>query len=102
MINTLVGQRATLTGDEAGITKLEQKIVLAPGLHLFDTLAAVVAIAERHGRPCGCWALFTPRHDEGQAALALLANVRVRHADRLAARYKLGDLDGLTDRRTAR
>jgi len=37
LINTLKGQRATKTGDEAGITKTEQRITLADGFYLFDT-----------------------------------------------------------------
>ena len=31
LINTLTGKRATKTGDEAGVTKIEQRIVLADG-----------------------------------------------------------------------
>ena len=34
LINTLTGKRATKTGDEAGITKIEQRIVLADGFYL--------------------------------------------------------------------
>ena len=37
LINTLVGRRAAKTGDEPGITKIEQKIVLENGFYLFDT-----------------------------------------------------------------
>ncbi|MDQ3270839.1 MAG: ribosome biogenesis GTPase YlqF, partial [Pseudomonadota bacterium] len=37
LINTLTGKRAAKTGDEAGITKLEQRIVLADGFYLWDT-----------------------------------------------------------------
>jgi ribosome biogenesis GTPase A len=37
LINTLTGKRATKTGDEAGITKVEQRLVLADGFYLWDT-----------------------------------------------------------------
>ena len=37
LVNTLNGQRAAKTGDEPGITKMEQKIVLANDFYLFDT-----------------------------------------------------------------
>ena len=37
LINTLMGKKATKTGDEAGITKIEQRIVLASDVTLFDT-----------------------------------------------------------------
>jgi ribosome biogenesis GTPase A len=37
LINTLMGKRATKTGDEPGITKVEQKLVLENDFYLFDT-----------------------------------------------------------------
>ena len=37
LVNTLKGKRATKTGDEAGITKAEQRIVLAEDFYLYDT-----------------------------------------------------------------
>ncbi len=37
LINTLLGQRSAKTGDEPGITKTEQRIVLASDFVLFDT-----------------------------------------------------------------
>ena len=37
LINTLMGKKAAKTGDEAGITKIEQRIVLASDVTLFDT-----------------------------------------------------------------
>jgi ribosome biogenesis GTPase A len=37
LINTLVGKRAAKTGDEPGITKLEQRIALASDFYLYDT-----------------------------------------------------------------
>jgi len=100
LINTLVGQRATLTGDEPGITKLEQKIVLAPDFYLFDTPGMLWPriTVERSGyHLAASGGIGRNAYDEEEVALALLANVRARHADRLRARYKLSDLDGLTD-----
>lgn len=37
LINTLTARRAAKTGDEAGITKLEQRITLADDFYLYDT-----------------------------------------------------------------
>ncbi len=37
LINTLTGSKKAKTGDEAGITKLEQRIVLADDFYLWDT-----------------------------------------------------------------
>jgi ribosome biogenesis GTPase A len=100
LINTLVGQRATLTGDEPGITKLEQKIVLAPDFYLFDTPGMLWPriTVERSGyHLAASGGIGRNAYDEEEVALALLANVRVRHADRLRARYKLDDLAALSD-----
>ena len=41
LINTLVDKRAAKTGDEPGITKLEQKIVLAPDFYLFFIVSKI-------------------------------------------------------------
>ncbi len=100
LINTLVGQRATLTGDEPGITKLEQKIVLAPDFYLFDTPGMLWPriTVERSGyHLAASGGIGRNAYDEEEVALALLANVRVRYAERLIARYKLADLTALTD-----
>jgi ribosome biogenesis GTPase A len=37
LINTLTGRKAAKTGDEAGITKAEQRITLADDFYLYDT-----------------------------------------------------------------
>jgi ribosome biogenesis GTPase A len=100
LINTLVGQRATLTGDEPGITKLEQKIVLAPDFYLFDTPGMLWPriTVERSGHHLAAsGGIGRNAYDEEEVALALLANVRVRYAERLTARYKLVELDALSD-----
>ena len=100
LINTLVGQRATLTGDEPGITKLEQKIVLAADFYLFDTPGMLWPriTVERSGyHLAASGGIGRNAYDEEEVALALLANVRVRYADRLCTRYKLADLAELTD-----
>ena len=94
LINTLVGQRSAKTGDEPGITKVEQKIVLASDVYLFDTPGMlwpriVVERSSYHLAASG--GIGRNAYDEEEVALALLASVRGRHADRLAARYKLAD-----------
>lgn len=100
LINTLVGQRATLTGDEPGITKLEQKIVLAPDFYLFDTPGMLWPriTVERSGyHLAASGGIGRNAYDEEEVALALLAKVRVRYGERLTARYKLADLAALGD-----
>ena len=100
LINTLVGQRATLTGDEPGITKLEQKIVLAADFYLFDTPGMLWPriTVERSGyHLAASGGIGRNAYDEEEVALALLAKVRVRYGERLRARYKLGELDAIGD-----
>ncbi len=100
LINTLVGQRKAKTGDEAGITKLEQRIALAPDFDLFDTPGMLwprLTIEESGYHLAASGAIGRNAYDEEDVALALLARVRQRHADRLAGRYKLADINSLSD-----
>jgi ribosome biogenesis GTPase A len=92
LINTLVGQRSAKTGDEPGITKTEQKIVLASDVYLFDTPGMLWPriVVERSGyHLAASGGIGRNAYDEEEVALALLASVRGRYADRVAARYKL-------------
>lgn len=100
LINTLVGQRAAKTGDEPGITKIEQQILLASDFYLFDTPGMlwpriIVEQAGYHLAASG--GIGRNAYDEEEVSLALLASVRGRYAERLQARYKLGDFSGLAD-----
>jgi ribosome biogenesis GTPase A len=100
LINTLVGQRSAKTGDEPGITKVEQKIVLASDVYLFDTPGMLWPriVVERSGyHLAASGGIGRNAYDEEEVALALLASVRGRYADRLAARYKLGDFSASSD-----
>ena len=101
LINTLVGERTAKTGDEPGITKTEQKIVLASDFHLFDTPGMLwprIAVEESGYHLAASGGIGRNAYDEEEVALELLARVRERYAERLQARYKLGDIaDASTD-----
>ncbi|MEP7295076.1 MAG: ribosome biogenesis GTPase YlqF [Burkholderiales bacterium] len=100
LINTLAGQRAATTGDEPGITKVEQKIVLAPDFYLFDTPGMLwprIVVEESGYHLAASGGIGRNAYDDEDVALALLARVRTRYADRLQARYKLDDLAGTSD-----
>lgn len=100
LVNTLAGQRSAATGDEAGITKLEQKIVLANDFYLYDTPGMLWPriIVEQSGyHMAASGSIGRNAYDEEEVALELLATSRRRYADRLQARYKLDDLAGLKD-----
>ncbi len=100
LINGLLDKRAAKTGDEPGITKVEQQLLLAKDFYLFDTPGMLWPriLAEQ----CG-WHLAASggigrnAYDEQEVAQALLASVRGRYAARLQSRYKLDNLDGLSD-----
>jgi ribosome biogenesis GTPase A len=98
LINTLIGQRAAKTGDEPGITKVEQKIMLASDFQLFDTPGMLwprIVVEQSGYHLAASGGIGRNAYDEEEVALALLANVRERHADRLRARYKLGEISEL-------
>ena len=100
LINTLAGQRAATTGDEPGITKVEQKIVLAPDLYLYDTPGMLwprIAVEESGVHLAASGGIGRNAFDDEEVALALLARVRTPYGDRLQARYKVADLSGLSD-----
>ena len=100
LINTLVGQRAAKTGDEPGITKLEQKIMLASDFALFDTPGMLwprIVVEQSGYHLAASGGIGRNAYDEEEVALALLARVRQRYGDRLRARYKLDDFTAATD-----
>lgn len=100
LINTLVGQRSAKTGDEPGITKIEQKIVLASDFYLFDTPGMLwprIVVEESGYHLAATGGIGRNAYDEEEVALALLARVRGRYADRLQARYKLADFSAIGD-----
>ena len=100
LINTLVGQRTAKTGDEPGITKIEQKIVLASDVYLFDTPGMLwprITVEESGYHLAASGGIGRNAYDEEEVALELLARVRPRYADRLQARYQIGALTDATN-----
>lgn len=98
LINTLMGQRTAKTGDEPGITKVEQKIMLASDFQLFDTPGMLwprIVVEQSGYHLAASGGIGRNAYDEEEVALALLTNVRERHADRLRARYKLDEVSDL-------
>ncbi len=99
LINTLTGERAAKTGDEPGITKTEQKIMLASDFHLFDTPGMLwprIAVEQSGYNLAASGGIGRNAYDEEEVALELLARVRERYGERLQARYKWSDISGAT------
>ena len=95
LINTLAGGRKAKTGDEAGITKLEQRITLADDFYLWDTPGMLwprIIVAKSGYNLAASGAVGRNAFDEEEVALELLAYVKQHYAAMLAGRFKL-DLD---------
>ena len=100
LINTISGKRATKTGDEPGITKLEQKIVLDQDFYLFDTPGMLwprIGIEQSGYNLAASGAIGRNAFDEEEVALELLTYLRRHYAGRIEERYKLGDTTALND-----
>ena len=100
LVNTLRGKRAAKTGDEAGITRTEQRIVLEDGFYLYDTPGMLwprISIEQSGYQLAASGAVGRNAYDDEEVALALLTQMLKHHADRLQARYKLDDVSGLND-----
>ena len=95
LINTLVGRRAAKTGDEPGITKTEQKIVLEDGFYLFDTPGMLwprISIEQSGYHLAASGAIGRNAFDEEEVALELIAVLKRRYPERLQERYGLAEL----------
>ncbi len=100
LINTLTGKRAAKTGDEAGITKLEQRISLADDFYLYDTPGVLwprIIVAKSGYNLAASGAIGRNAFNEEEVALELLDYLKTHYADLLAARYKLDTVGALND-----
>ena len=98
LINTLVRRKAARTGDEAGITKTEQVIVLASDVTLFDTPGMLwprITVEQTGLHLAASGGVGRNAYDEQEVALALLETLQAAYAERIAARYRLTDLPEL-------
>ncbi len=92
LINTLTGKRATKTGDEAGITKIEQRIVLADGFYLWDTPGMLwprIIVAKSGYNLAASGAIGRNAFNEEEVALELLDYLIAHYPALLEARYKV-------------
>ncbi|MCJ0762429.1 ribosome biogenesis GTPase YlqF [Variovorax terrae] len=92
LINSLTGKRQAKTGDEAGITKLEQRITLADDFYLYDTPGMLwprIIVPESGYKLAASGAIGRNAFNEEEVALELLAYVQLHYAGLVAARFKL-------------
>jgi ribosome biogenesis GTPase A len=100
LINTLLGKATAKTGDEAGITRTEQKLMLASDVALFDTPGLLwprIVVEQGGWHLAASGAIGRNAYDDVEVALALLGRVRPRYGDRLLARYGLDAFSGERD-----
>jgi ribosome biogenesis GTPase A len=100
LINALTGKRHAKTGDEAGITKLEQRITLADDFYLYDTPGMLWPriVVERSGfNLAASGAIGRNAYDEEEVALELLDYLRRHYAPLLEARYRLENVAAMKD-----
>jgi ribosome biogenesis GTPase A len=100
LINTLVGKRSAKTGDEPGITKVEQRITLEQDFYLFDTPGMLwprITIPESGYHLAASGAVGRNALDEEEVALELMIYLRDNYPGQIEARYKLSGVSELGD-----
>jgi ribosome biogenesis GTPase A len=100
LINTLVGGRKAKTGDEAGVTKLEQRIVLADDFYLWDTPGVLwprIIVAQSGYNLAASGAIGRNAFDDEIVALELLGYLKRHYAALLEARFRLEAAASLPD-----
>ncbi len=92
LINSLTRKRSAKTGDEAGITKLEQRITLADDFYLYDTPGMLwprIIVAKSGYNLAASGAIGRNAFNEEEVALELLDYLKTHYAGLLEARFKL-------------
>ena len=100
LINTLKGKKAAKTGDEAGVTKLEQRITLADDFYLYDTPGVLWPriIVEKSGYNLAVsGAIGVNAFDDEEVALELLHYLLAHYPAALTVRYKIQNVLEHTD-----
>ncbi|QHI97078.1 ribosome biogenesis GTPase YlqF [Xylophilus rhododendri] len=92
LINTLTGVKKAKTGDEAGITRLEQRIVLQDDFYLWDTPGMLwprIALPESGYRLAAAGSIGRNAYDEELVALEFLQYIKQPYGTLLKARFRL-------------
>ena len=100
LINTLKGKKAAKTGDEAGVTKIEQRITLADDFYLYDTPGVLWPriIVEKSGyNLAASGAIGVNAFDDEEVALELLNYLIEHYPGAITARYKIENVSENTD-----
>jgi len=96
LINSMSNKGQAKTGDEAGVTKLEQRIVLADDFYLWDTPGMLwprIAVEQSGYNLAVSGAVGRNAYDEELVALEFLRYAQRNYAPNLRERYKLTQTD---------
>jgi ribosome biogenesis GTPase A len=100
LINTLSGRRIAKTGDEAGITKLEQRIDLSKEFTLFDTpgmLWPKIIAVESGYNLAASGAIGRNAFDEEEVSFELLDYLKLNYPSLIEKRYEIASVANLVD-----
>ena len=98
LINTLKGKRAAKTGDEAGVTKAEQRIAIADDFYLYDTPGVLwprIIVAQSGYHLAASGAVGRNAYNDEEVAMELLDTLQRHYPQALQSRYKLADVADL-------
>lgn len=90
LINTLVGKRSAKTGDEAGVTRTEQRLLLADDFYLYDTPGMLwpnIIVPQSGYNLAASGAVGRNAYDDEEVALELLDTLKASYPALLLARY---------------
>lgn len=94
LINAMTAKTQAKTADEAGVTREEQRIVLADDFYLWDTPGMLwprIHVPQSGFNLAASGSVGRNAYDEELVALELLAYLKKHYAERLCARYQLMD-----------
>ena len=100
LINTLSAKGQAKTGDEAGITTLEQRIVLADDFYLWDTPGMLwprIIVPQSGFNLAASGAVGRNAYDDEEVALELLAYLKQHYAAPLEARFRMEGAAAMND-----
>jgi ribosome biogenesis GTPase A len=100
LINTMTGRKIAKTGNEPGITKGQQRILLAEDFELYDTpgmLWPKIEVEQSGYNLAVSGAIGRNALDEEEISLVLLEYLMLHYADLLQQRFKIPDLSGMQD-----
>jgi ribosome biogenesis GTPase A len=100
LINMLTNKRHAKTGDEAGVTKMEQRITLADDFYLYDTPGLLwprIIVRQSGFNLAASGAIGRNAYDEEEVALELLDILRQHYPGLVEARYKLSGVAQMRD-----